>query len=133
MVLLTTVGSVFEARLLAARLGSEGVIWELRGADALYPVGPIHVLVAESDADTARAVALAQPDVGGLGTPADARTASGGWAPSAAPIDLRTPLGLWLVLAAILAVAAVGLIRAVTMQPVPVAPPPSAPASASAG
>jgi hypothetical protein len=128
MVLLTTVGSVFEARLLAARLGSEGVIWELRGADALYPVGPIHVLVAESDADTARAVALAQPDVTGMGD-----AAGGSWAPTVAPIDLRTPLGLWLVLAAILAVAAMGLVRAVTMQPAPVAPLPTAPAPATAG
>src|SRR5215831_16158140 len=31
--------SPFEARVLAARLGAEGVVWELRGGSSVYPVG----------------------------------------------------------------------------------------------
>ncbi len=109
MVLLTTVGSSFEARVLAARLGAEGVLWELRGADGPYPIGPVHVYVAEDDADVARAVVLTVDDHCGDG------------AGPTRPGDLRAPLGLWLVLLAILAVAAVGLVRAVTMEPVRIA------------
>ena len=45
----------FEARVIAARLGAEGFVWELRGAvDGPYPVGPVDVLVEEDAADAAR-------------------------------------------------------------------------------
>jgi hypothetical protein len=45
----------FEARVIAARLGAEGFVWELRGAvDGPYPVGPVDVLVEEDAADDAR-------------------------------------------------------------------------------
>jgi hypothetical protein len=54
--------SGFEAKLMAARLGSEGVIWSLRGdVDGLYPVGGIEVLVPSEEADRARDV-LGGPD-----------------------------------------------------------------------
>jgi hypothetical protein len=54
--------SGFEAKLMAARLGSEGVIWSLRGdVDGLYPVGGIEVLVPSTEADRARDV-LGDPD-----------------------------------------------------------------------
>ena len=54
MVRLTTVGDPIEARIIAARLGSEGVLWELRGGiDGPYPMGPFHVYVAEPDLATA--------------------------------------------------------------------------------
>ena len=49
MVHLATVPSEFEARVVAARLGAEGVVWELRGISSLYPVGSVEVFV-ESDA-----------------------------------------------------------------------------------
>ena len=53
MVRLTTVGDPIEARIIAARLGSEGVLWELRGGiDGPYPMGPFHVYVAEPDLAT---------------------------------------------------------------------------------
>jgi hypothetical protein len=52
--LLTTSGS-FEAKVIAARLGAEGVVWELRGGhDGPYPMGPVHVYVHERDLQTAR-------------------------------------------------------------------------------
>ena len=59
MILLITVSSTFEAHVLAARLGAAGIIWQLRGADSVYPVGTIDVLVSADDADTARELLLA--------------------------------------------------------------------------
>ena len=57
MIRLVTTYDVFEAKLLAARLGSEGVLWELRGGvDNAYPLGPVHVYVDEADLPTARDV-----------------------------------------------------------------------------
>jgi hypothetical protein len=44
----------FEARIIAARLGAEGIVWTLRGADGVYPVGGTDVLVFEQDVDRAR-------------------------------------------------------------------------------
>jgi len=59
MVRLATVRSGFEAKVIAARLGSEGIVWELRGnADSMYPVGPVEVLVTEEDVDVARELLL---------------------------------------------------------------------------
>ena len=56
MVPLATTRSAFEAQVLAARLGAEGILWQLRGgtADSVYPVGSVDVLVAEDDLDEAR-------------------------------------------------------------------------------
>jgi|GEM_PF-749190 len=55
MVRLTTVTSAFEAKVLAARLGTEGVVCELRGGvDGPYPIGNVHVYVEEPMLDTAR-------------------------------------------------------------------------------
>ena len=57
MVRLLTTLDQFEARVLVARLGAEGMLWELRGGhDGPYPMGPVHVYV-EAD-DLARAEEL---------------------------------------------------------------------------
>jgi hypothetical protein len=57
MVRLLTTYDVFEAKLVAARLGSEGVLWELRGGvDNAYPLGPVHVYVDEADLSVAHDV-----------------------------------------------------------------------------
>lgn len=60
MVPLATARSGFEAKVLAARLGSEGIVWQLRGggADGLYPVGLVEVLVQVDDLDRARELLL---------------------------------------------------------------------------
>jgi len=58
--------SGFEAKVIAAQLGSEGVVWELRGdVDGLYPVGGIEVLVPSEEAALARDVLAAARDEGG--------------------------------------------------------------------
>jgi hypothetical protein len=59
MVRLTTLLDPFSARVLAARLGAEGLIWELRGGDGPYPVGPVHVFVPQRDLAEARDVLAA--------------------------------------------------------------------------
>ena len=60
MVHLETLSSGFHARILAARLGSAGIVTQLRGAvDGPYPVGDVLVYVDEADADLARQLMLA--------------------------------------------------------------------------
>jgi hypothetical protein len=52
---LVTVDSTFEAKLIAARLGSDGVICEIRGGvDGPYPIGPFHICVPVAEFDLAR-------------------------------------------------------------------------------
>ncbi|MBI2704002.1 MAG: hypothetical protein HYX32_01740 [Actinobacteria bacterium] len=50
--------SSFEAQLLAARLGAEGMVWELRGGSSVYPVGWVDVLVDSRDLERARELLL---------------------------------------------------------------------------
>jgi hypothetical protein len=61
MVPLTTVGSSFEARVLMARLGADGILTQSRGGgDGTYPLpGPVQVLVLVSQADEARELLMA--------------------------------------------------------------------------
>jgi hypothetical protein len=60
MVHLRTVHHVFHARVIAARLGADGIVTQLRGAvDGPYPVGDVSVWVAEADLECARELLLA--------------------------------------------------------------------------
>jgi len=61
MQLLMTVSGSFHARLLAARLGAEDVLVELRGlSDGPYPFqGPVDVLVESDRLELAREILLA--------------------------------------------------------------------------
>lgn len=103
MVPLTTVATAFEARVLAAHLGAEGIVWELRGnVDGPYPMGPVLVLVAEDELAVAR-------EVVGEQAPADTPL-SGGDAPAAARPD-RPDRAVWVLLAASLLVVALLLGR----------------------
>jgi Putative prokaryotic signal transducing protein len=56
MVTVTSVTDPMTARILAARLGAEGIVWQLRGDDGVYPLGPVELMVEEGDAATARAL-----------------------------------------------------------------------------
>ncbi len=51
-------GNQFEAQLLAARLGAEGVVWQMRGACSVYPFGTVDVLVDADDLERARELLL---------------------------------------------------------------------------
>lgn len=105
MVPLTTAANPFAARVLAAHLGAEGIVWELRGnLDGPYPVGPVDVLVSEEDLALAREVVTERrlPDMAerDLAAPAG---------------DQRAPRELWLVVAVVLLAAAVLLGRLLTL------------------
>jgi len=98
MVPLTTVANSVAARILAAHLGSEGIVWELRGnVDGPYPLGPVEVLVAEDDLALARQL-LVEP--GDVELPAEDDVD----APTAAAI--RATRARWVVLVAGLVAAA---------------------------
>ena len=57
---LIRVPDAFHARVLVARLGSEGIVTQLRGGiDSPYPMGDVEVLVDEQDLDLARELLLA--------------------------------------------------------------------------
>ncbi|MHB1504307.1 MAG: hypothetical protein ACYCTL_09465 [Acidimicrobiales bacterium] len=61
MVHLTTAGSTFEARVLAARLGAEGFLTELRGtSEGPYPLpATVEILVMADQLEDARLLLLA--------------------------------------------------------------------------
>jgi hypothetical protein len=58
MVPLTEAADGFAARVIAARLGSEGIICAVRGAENPYPFGPAVVWVEESRLEEARQLLL---------------------------------------------------------------------------
>ena len=81
MVRVAATRDAFEARVIAARLGAEGIVWELRGAlDGPYPVGQVEVLVEEDAADAARELLALEVDpsdieeqaIGDVGSPESA-------------------------------------------------------------
>ncbi|MGH9073368.1 MAG: hypothetical protein ACRDZQ_04505 [Acidimicrobiales bacterium] len=61
MVHLTTVAGIFHGRVVAARLGSDGILTELRGdVGGTYPLGgQVDVFVDPDQADDARQILLA--------------------------------------------------------------------------
>jgi hypothetical protein len=105
MALLTTVPGAFPARVLAARLGSEGFLWELRGnVDGPYPIGAVQVLVAASELRDAQELLLADEIDAIDTTGADEDDEADG------PVG-AAPVALWLVLLAIVSVPALSLGR----------------------
>lgn len=69
MVQLTTATGVFHARVLAARLGADGILTELRGdLGGTYPLGgEVRVFVEASSAQDARHILLADEAAAALG------------------------------------------------------------------
>lgn len=60
MVRLATVAHPFHARVIAARVGAEGIVTELRGSvDGPYPMGDVHIYVPELDLPVAQELLLA--------------------------------------------------------------------------
>jgi Putative prokaryotic signal transducing protein len=141
MVTLTTAASPFAARVLAAHLGAEGIVWELRGSvDGPYPVGPVEVLVAEGDLAMAREIVAEQSaagaDFGGVDTEGVGAGTPGGGAGARGDGSSR---GLWAVLVLVLLAAALLLGRLVESTwaegsaQVPSSPLPASGASGASG
>src|SRR4051794_34634230 len=107
MVPLRTVPNSFPARVIAARLGADGIVAQLRGpVDGMYPIGNVMVFVDEDDLDTARELLLADEvesafDEIEQGADAD----SGGWR------TRRPAWATWLTVAVLLAVWATWSMR----------------------
>jgi hypothetical protein len=59
MVRLMTAANAMEARIIAARLGCEGIVWELRGpVDGPLAIGPVEVLVDADGLESANELML---------------------------------------------------------------------------
>jgi hypothetical protein len=115
MVRVATLHDRIEAQIVAARLGSEGVLWELRGGLAgPYPMGPVHVYVAEDDLEVAT-------DLLTLGAQDDAPDES----------SKRSPAALWFLLLAIVAVTLFGIARFAFGSGMSPSPGPSVPAGST--
>jgi hypothetical protein len=83
LVHLRTVHGVFHARVVAARLGADGIVTELRGAvGGTYPLpGEVAIYVGEEDLDQARDILLAdevESAFADLSLEAGARAPAGG-------------------------------------------------------
>ena len=95
MVRLTTVNSSFHARVIAARVGAEGIVTQLRGnLDGPYPMGDVHVFVEETDLPTAQELLMADEVESAFDGDAEAALDGAG-------------TQLWLVLGTVLVLAAI--------------------------
>lgn len=59
MVAVLRVRDPFHARVVVARLGSEGIVAQLRGADGPYPMGVVEVMVLPDELEAAQSLLLA--------------------------------------------------------------------------
>ena len=113
MVRLLTLDDAFGAKVVAARLGVEGIVWELRGGvDGPYPFGPVHVFVTEEDLAEARAVLAA---VAPLDEEAEEEEDEPGTAPGEGRNDRRAMM-LGAALLGLLALAAAELVRVLALR-----------------
>ena len=110
MLRLRTAASPFHARVIAARLGADGILTELRGnLGGPYPVGETSVWVPEDEAEVAAALLLADDLEAGSLDPGCAPPGTGPGAPRRRWL-LRVVAGAGLAAFALAAIAArVGL------------------------
>ena len=59
MVTLLRAEDLFHARVVVARLGSDGIVARLRGAEGPYPMGVVEVLVPADELEVAQELLLA--------------------------------------------------------------------------
>ena len=99
MVRLATVGHPFHARVIAARVSAEGILTELRGSvDGPYPMGDVSVYVPEIDLPIAQELLLADE-------------VESAFDDDEVVDDDGSPRELWLVLGAMLVLAALMFAR----------------------
>jgi hypothetical protein len=102
MVRLATVRSTFHARVIAARLGAEGIVTDLRGnVDGMYPMGDVHVFVAEEELLEAQELLFVDEIESAFDEDGDG------------DVDVSAPKELWIFLVAVVLVAAVLFARSI--------------------
>ena len=102
MVRLATVRTTFHARVIAARLGAEGIVTDLRGnVDGIYPMGDVHVYVGEEDLPEAQELLMADEVESAFDDGADVNG------------DIGAPRELWVFLIAVLLLAALLFARSI--------------------
>jgi hypothetical protein len=102
MVRLATVRSTFHARVIAARLGAEGIVTDLRGnVDGMYPMGDVYVFVAEEDLPEAQELLFVDEIESAFDEDGDG------------DVDVSTPRELWIFLVAVVLLAAVLFVRSI--------------------
>ncbi len=103
MVHLVSVHDAFHARVISARLGSDGILTQLRGAvDGPYPtMGEVRIYVRDGDLEVARQLLLADEVESAFEEAADAPAAAASVVPA------------WLVVVAVLLVAAMWMTRGI--------------------
>jgi Putative prokaryotic signal transducing protein len=110
MVPLLRADGAFHARVVSARLGSEGILTQLRGSvDGPYPMGAVEVLVSQDDLALARELLLADEVETALAAADEGADAEGdepAALPGGAPWLLVLGVALLLVVALVAAVAA---------------------------
>ncbi|MEO1064064.1 MAG: DUF2007 domain-containing protein [Actinomycetota bacterium] len=95
LVPLVTLNDAFAARILVARLGSDGILCQLRGGmDGPYPVGPVVVLVESDRLDEASELLEVDDELG----------------PPAREVP-RSPVPAWAVLAVPITIGAILVVR----------------------
>jgi hypothetical protein len=111
MVRLLSTRDAFEAKLIAARLGADGVLCQLRGGvDGMYPVGVVHVYVEEDAVELARALVAEEAAEGDSDGDGDG---DGDGDELDADRPARPQLALWLVVLGIVAMIAWSVARVV--------------------
>jgi hypothetical protein len=102
MVRLATVRSTFHARVIAARLGAEGIVTDLRGnVDGIYPMGDVHIFVDEEDLAEAQELLFVDDIESAFDEDGDG------------DLDVAAPRELWVFLVAVVLLAAVLFARSI--------------------
>ncbi len=104
MVHLLSVHDAFHARVIAARLGSDGILTQLRGAvDGPYPMlGEVRVYVGEEDLPVARELLLADEVESAFEQP-----------PPAEPGRRASSVPVWVAIVAVVLLASMYLTRGI--------------------
>ena len=112
MVPVAKVADAFSARVLSARLGSDGIMTQLRGGgvDGPYPIGDVEVLVSTTDLDIAREILLAEEvesafEGAGQNTGTDAEEVH------------RAPLARWIVRSILVGLVLFAYVNTISFRP----------------
>ena len=115
MVPVAKVADAFGARVLAARLGSDGIVTQLRGGglDGPYPMGDVEVLVSAADLEVAREILLAdevESAFDDMEAPTDREDLDG---------PRRAPLARWIVLSVVVGLVLFAYVNTIGYQAPP--------------